>query len=88
MSILISSKKADEIFNNIVKEWIKRYGYKQLNQKTLVELKILLHALPDEDGCKRCVSLETGKTHLVPVEKIILEGLRGDELHKFPVCNG
>lgn len=82
---MISKKKADAIFAKVRTEWVKRFGEKKLNKKTLELVNELIRTLPDEDGLKRVENLETGKVHLVPVEDIILNGLKGDDLYKYPV---
>ena len=81
----MKEEKANEIFERVKKEWIKRHGEKNLNPAILNTLKKSLLSIPDDDGNKRVKSLSTGKTHLVPIERIILNGLRGDELDKYPV---
>ncbi len=36
---------------------------------------------------KRVVATETGTTHAVPVETLATEGIKGDELDRFPEWN-
>ena len=77
-------KKADEIFARVKKEWIRRHGEDNLDPEKLAVTRKMIDLVPDEDGCKRVTLGETGKTYLVPIETIILDGLKGTELEKYP----
>ena len=88
--------KVNEILEKVQEEWTKRLknGYytnvpKKANvDKSFLEtLRKMLKKCPDEDGFKRVMSVETGKTHLVPYTDIILNGLKGTELHKYTIEN-
>lgn len=83
----MKEEKAKEIFGKIMKVWIKRHGKDKLNPIIINSIRDMLKVIPDEDGCKRVINAGTGKTHLVPIEDIILDGLKGNELYKYPIEN-
>jgi len=76
--------KANQIYKKILDFWINRYGKENLDREKLKALRKMLNLMPDEDGMKRVTNMETGKTYLVPIEDIILNGLKGEELTKYP----
>lgn len=82
----MNNKKVDEIMKKLIAGWNKRLpkGAK-LQKEFLKGIKEFLKLCPDEDGKKRVTDLSTGKTHLVPYEDIILNGLKGKDLNKYPV---
>lgn len=89
----MNRKKVNEILKIVQKEWIKRLKngyYRNVPEKSVIDksflesLRKMLLKCPDEDGNKRVVHVETGKTHLVPYKYIILDGLNGKDIHKFP----
>ena len=63
------------------------HGKDNLNPNTINSIKNMLKVIPDDDGCKRVTDMETGKTHLVPIEDIVLNGLKGNELYKYLIIN-
>ena len=79
----MNEEKANEIYNRIVKEWEARHDKKSLDPEKLKAVKKMLLLCPDEDGMKR-VSIMGGETHLVPYEDIILNGLMGADVEKYP----
>jgi hypothetical protein len=80
---MISKERADEVWDKVMKAWQAKADGGKLDEKFLKQMKEFVYSLPDEDGMKRVTAMETGKTHLVPVEDIILKGLRGDMLGKY-----
>lgn len=77
-----------EIFRKVWTVWKRRYReeFKIESQKyrsLVLLIKTIELADVDGDGFKR-VSLmgNPNKTYLVPIEDIILHGLRGEDLHK------
>ena len=72
-----------KIFNKILKEWGKRVSIENVDEETLI--KIIKFADVHEDGKKRVSLLGDNKVHLVPIEDIILNGLRGTEIEKYPI---
>ena len=81
----MNREKADKIYQEIEEEWVKRYGRENLNPKTMNAVKMILREVPDEDGCKRVKCMGTDATHLVPIKDIILNGLKGEDVAKYPV---
>jgi len=84
---MISNKKAEEIWNTVLGEWKKKYHEDSLDPVMLSAIKMLIFNFPHEDGSQRVTDMQTGITHLVPLEEIILNGLHGTDLHKFPMEN-
>ena len=89
-------KKVEEIIKKIEKVWTDRLksGYYEnikpatrVDKSFLESIRKMLLQCPDDDGYKRVADMSTGLTHLVPYEMIILDGLKGTELHKFPLDN-
>jgi benzoyl-CoA reductase/2-hydroxyglutaryl-CoA dehydratase subunit BcrC/BadD/HgdB len=83
------TKLQQKIFDKVKKEWEQRVGKGHVDDNALKD--IILFADTNKDGKKRVVSMETGKTHLVPIEDIILSGLKSNELENYPIerveCN-
>jgi hypothetical protein len=75
-------KVKEKIFNKVKKRWEERVGKGNVDEnilKTLVEISVT-----DDDGKKRVVV--DGKTYLVPIEEIFLNGLKGYEItKKYPL---
>ena len=57
----------------------------KLDDIFLKNIREVLKICPDEDGLKRVIDSETGNTHLVPIEDIMLNGLKQKDLKKYPV---
>jgi len=72
-----------KIYEEIKEEWIKRYGEDKIDLNKLSNLKLLLKLVPDKDGFKRVTKMESGKTYLVPIKDMILNGLHGKDLKKY-----
>lgn len=81
----MEKKKVNEIMIRVITEWERRYGKDKIDYNKVRLLEKILSLSPHEDGFMRVTSLEDGKIRLVPFEKIILEGLHGKELDKFPI---
>lgn len=79
----MQTKLADKIYKEIEDEWVKRHGEKNVDPKALKGIKLLLTNLPDKDEFKRVTSMTTGKTHLVPIKEIILNGIKEEEISKY-----
>ena len=71
-----------DIFYTIKKEWEKRVGRGNVDEVALA--RIILISDTDRNGYKKITNIGTGKTHLVPIEDIILDGIKGFELDKYP----
>jgi hypothetical protein len=78
---------AEELYNEILTEWIARHGKEKLDPEKLEATRQTLLSLPEDKVYKSVVNMSTGKTHLVPIKDIILNGLRGWELDKYPVID-
>lgn len=70
-----------KIFDKIIAEYHKRG--KIPNEEYLK--KIIRLGNTDGDGFKRVIRMGEDKTYLVPIETIILHGLRAQDLDKYPV---
>lgn len=73
------TESEQKIFDRIKEESIRRGT--AINE-TFVRNVIRL-ANVDGDGKKRVVKMETGETFLVPIDDIILNGLRGQDLDRY-----
>jgi hypothetical protein len=69
-----------KIFDKVLLEWEKRVGRGRVDERMLEE--IILLADTNGDGKKR-VSV-CGKTFLVPIDDIILNGLTGRKATGYP----
>lgn len=69
-----------KIFNKILKVWEKRVGKGNVDEIGLIQ--IIKIADTNGDGKKRIII--NGETHLVPIEDIILDGIRGTDVPKYP----
>lgn len=76
------SDARDKIFRKVKEEWEKRVGIGNVDEKSLK--KIIEFADTNGDGKKRIII--DGKTYLVPIEDIFLNGLKGNEVEgKYPL---
>ena len=82
--------KVSEIMQKVLKVWLERVGgdpAKLDSEKIKETIKMLLKS-PHEDGFQRVANIENpGINHLVPFEDIILNGLKGWEIEKYPIEN-
>jgi len=83
---MISKELADKIMQKICNEWAKRYA-DGVDPAKVAAITIVVNNFPHSDGKQRVTDISTGKTHLIPLEYIILHGLHGSELDKFPEEN-
>jgi hypothetical protein len=83
---MISAKKAEEIWNKVLDHWKNKFNQEDsLDPVKLAAVRLMIFMFPHEDGNQRVVDMRTGFTHLVPLEEIILNGLHGADLHRFPI---
>ena len=85
--ITMNEKKVQEIMNKIIKGWRKRHGQDiAFDPLKVAMVEETLRGSPHEDGLMRVTNMESPDvTHLVPMEYIILNGLKGNEVNKFPI---
>jgi hypothetical protein len=81
----MNPKKVNEIMSKVVKVWLNKNSKKIIDFEKVEAVRQILIGSPHEDGFMRVQHIETGKVHLVPFEEIILNGLKGKDLEKFPV---
>lgn len=81
----MNEKKAKEIMDKCKKYWEEQHPGQKVSEEFLSAHEDFLKECPDEDGLKRVHCIETNKVHLVPYEEIMLHGLKGADLSKFPV---
>lgn len=81
----MQEKKVNEIMDRICAEWEKKFGKENLNPLTIEATRDSLRMSPHEDGLMRVSVGFDGETHLVPYEDIILHGLKGEDVAKYPV---
>ena len=71
----------ERIFKKIKKEWEKRVGKGNIDEPSL--RRIIIMADTDNNGKKK-VTID-GITYLVPIEDIILDGIKGTDIEKYPL---
>lgn len=82
----MKKEMVNKIMEKVIAGWLKRIPKgATINQEQLKSMMRFLLICPDDDGFKRVKSTVTGKTHLVPYEDIMLNGLHHDDLEKYPV---
>ena len=75
------TKIQQKIFDKVKKEWEKKIGKGNVDEEVLK--KIIKLADTEGDGKKRVSVLGLNKTYLVPIEDIILDGIKAFELDKY-----
>lgn len=76
------TERQQEIFENVKANWGKRVGTGNVDEDLLKEIIIL--ADTEGDGLKRIQKVGSKKTYLVPIEDILLIGVRTKDLDKYP----
>jgi len=71
----------NKIFKKVKEDWEKMVGKGKVDEKALKDL--IKFADTNGDGKKRVIV--DGKTYLVPIEDIILKGIIGKEVKKYPL---
>jgi len=80
---MISKELADKIMQKVCNEWARRHK-DGVDPAKVAAVTMMVNNFPHADGKQRVTDISTGKTHLVPLEYIILHGLHGSELENFP----
>ena len=79
----------NKIIKKVITGWQDRLPREaKILPEQIDSLRWALKQSPYEDGNARVKSLVTGKTYLVPYEEIILNGIKGNELNKYPIDDG
>jgi hypothetical protein len=77
-------KKVNEILSKVIPIWIERYGM-MLDPGKIQAIRNTLLMSPHNDGFMRVAVIGEKETHLVPFEDMILNGLKGSEVKKYPI---
>lgn len=77
------TEKQQGIFEKVKSAWEERVGKGNVDEEGL--RRIIIVADTDKDGLKRISLIGSDKVHLVPIEEIILNGLKGTDIDKYPV---
>ena len=80
------TEKQQEIFEKVKAAWEERVGKGNVDEEGLK--RIIIVADTDKDGLKRVSLMGSDKVHLVPIEAIILNGLKGSDIDKYPMDEG
>ena len=80
----MKEQKVREIIDKCKTEWANRFPTANMHPAMLKVLETKLRQSPYEDGCERMIDTTTGRKHIVPFEYIILNGIIGIDLTKFP----
>lgn len=78
----MTPKKVNEIMGKVIKEWIKRYGKDNIDSMKTKATRDMLLLSPHDDGFMRVNVSGNEGTYLVPMEDIILDGLKGEDIPK------
>jgi len=81
----MQEEKVTEIMGRICAGWEKKFGKDKLNPITIEATRESLRRSPFDDGFMRVSVGFSGEVHLVPFEDIILKGLKGEDVEKYPV---
>ena len=77
------TEKQQEIFEKVKATWEERGGKGNVDEERLK--RIIIVADTDKDGLKRISLIGSDKIHLVPIEEIILNGLKSSDVDKYPM---
>ena len=75
------SEIQQQIFDKVKENWVQRVGKGAVDEVVLAS--IIKLADTEGDGKKR-VTVEGKGTYLVPIEDIILVGIKAQEIEKYP----
>lgn len=81
----MEEEKVNEIMNKVISVWIKRHGITQIDPQKIEAVKKVLKESPHNDGLMRVQMIGGRTTHLVPFEDIILNGLKGEDIERYPM---
>lgn len=76
------TEKQQGIFEKVKAAWEERVGKGNVDEEGLK--RIIIVADTDKDSLKRVSLIGSDKVHLVPIEEIILNGLKGTDIGKYP----
>ena len=71
-----------KIFDKVKSDWEKRVGIGKVDDDSLCD--IIMMADTEGDGKKRVSVLGMKGIYLVPIENIILDGLKAVDIEKYP----
>lgn len=84
----MKEEKVDEIMDKVLLRWIKTFGLENIDPQKAKMLRQILKQSPHDDGYMRITLIEEpGITYLVPFEDIILNGIKGEDVKKYPIEN-
>jgi hypothetical protein len=86
---MTSPKRTNEIMEKLRQDWAKRVPEGAvLDEKFMKNMEFLIASCPHDDGCQRVQLMgeegKEGKIYKVPLEDIILMGLNGKDVEKYP----
>lgn len=84
---MMKEEKADEIMAVILKVWEEQYGKDNIDPKKVKDVRKMLLLSPHEDGLMPVKIIGGKGTHTVPIKNIILKGLRGKDVEKYPLSD-
>lgn len=76
------TEKQHEIFKKVKSAWDRVGEGRNVDDETLK--RIIIFADTNNDGFKRVSLIGSDEVHLVPIEDIIIHGLKSSDLDKYP----
>ena len=80
-------KKVNEIMSKIMAVWIAKHGIQNIDPGKIQAVRNTLLMSPHNDGKMRVTLIGEEEAHLVPFEDMILNGLKGEDVKKYPIAN-
>ncbi len=80
----MDKQKVKEIMADVLTEWEKRHSKENLNPKTIKAVEETLLMSPHDDGLMPVQAIGSDKVHYIPIKEIILNGLKGEDITKYP----
>lgn len=81
----MKKESVDKIMKTVMAVWEKRHGKDRVDKNKVMILTKSLELSPHEDGRLRVTLIEDKKTtYLVPMEDVILFGLKAEDVKKYP----
>ena len=84
---MMNEKKADKIMADVLKVWEERHGKENIDPTKVGAVREMLLLSPHEDGVMPVTTFGIKGTRAVPMKDIILNGLYGGDVEKYPVID-
>lgn len=81
----MNTDKVEEIMSKVLSKWDDRFGVENCSAETVFYTYQTLLLSPHEDGCMPVQLIGGEQLHKIPMEEIILFGLKGEEVEQFKI---